>query len=217
MKRKLRLISGRKLNSPKGLETRPTPSIVREAVINILQDKLTNSHWLDLCSGSGVMTCEAIQKGVRRVLAIESNKSTAQICKSNLTSTASELNSRAYIEVICSEVIQLLKKGCSKQSFAFKKEFPNYDNRFDFIYLDPPYQSGLYSSILKNLIRGNWLKKEAMVICEFSKSTAPEISSDWLKIDEKRYGSIGLFFLTPNPASNYHDDTDSMRQQKDQE
>ena len=215
MRNKLRLISGKTINSPKGKRTRPTTSIVREAVINILQGKLKDSHWLDLCSGSGVMVCEAIHKGARRILSIESNRETAQICKSNLISTSSgSLN--PYLEVICSDVVTTLKKGCEKQSRRFRKEFPDYDYRFDFVYLDPPYNSGLYSLILGNLLTCNWLKKDAVVICEFSNSLIPEISSNWLKTNEKKYGNIGLFFLTPNQALNSLFDTDSKQPQKDQ-
>ena len=215
MKNKLRLINGKVINSPKGLKTRPTTSIVREAVINILQGKLKDSHWLDLCSGSGIMACEALQKGARRILSVELNKQTAQICKSNLISTASDLIVNTHLEVLCAEVITTLKRGCKKKSRTFIEKYPNQDFRFDFIYIDPPYNSELYNLILENLLDGNWLKKDSIVICEFSKSLKPEISSNWLKVNEKRYGNIGLFFLTPSQAYHSLDDTDSRQPQKD--
>ncbi len=217
MKNKLRLICGKVITSPKGLHTRPTTSKVREAVMNILQGKLKNSHWLDLCSGSGIMACEAIEKGAQRVLCIESNKESAQICKSNLISISSGLTSKTHTQVVCSDVLKILKKRCSDESFNFNKDFPYNDNRFDLVYIDPPYNSGIYSSILDNLIIGNWLKKESIVICEFSKTLIPDISSKWLKINKKLYGNTGLFFLTPNQAFHFHVDTDSMRPQKVQE
>ena len=70
MKGQLRLISGRKLESPKGSTTRPTQARVREAVISLLGNKVIGSDWLDLFSGSGVMGCEALQRGAQSVLAV---------------------------------------------------------------------------------------------------------------------------------------------------
>tara|TARA_Y100001968_G_scaffold333661_1_gene398127 strand:+ start:63174 stop:63827 length:654 start_codon:yes stop_codon:yes gene_type:complete len=217
LKASLKLIGGKSLKSPYGLSTRPTTSIVREAVINILRKDLNKCHWLDLCSGSGVMGCEALQMGARRVLSIELNKKTAQICKSNLISIASELSHKKCVEVISSEVNNILKKGCQKYSTKFLKEFPSEDPRFDFIYLDPPYKSGLYSLVLNNLLKGNWLKKNALVIYEFSERNIPSLPPEWFKQDKKLYGKTGLLLLTPNQASHSLYDTDSKQLQIVQE
>ena len=70
MKGKLKLLSGKRIESPLSKKTRPTSSKVREALINILGNKLKGASWLDLCSGSGAMACEVLQKGVKRVLAL---------------------------------------------------------------------------------------------------------------------------------------------------
>ena len=56
----LRLSNGQKLHSPEGLEARPTTSLVRQAVMNILAADLAQSRWLDLCSGSGAMACDCL-------------------------------------------------------------------------------------------------------------------------------------------------------------
>ena len=80
----LRLIGGRKLLSPRGSGTRPTTSRVREAIMNVLSPHLMGSSWLDLCSGSGVMGCEALQRGAQRVVAVEKDSQSAQISKLNL-------------------------------------------------------------------------------------------------------------------------------------
>ena len=74
MKGNLKLISGTRIRSPFTSKTRPTTSRVREALINILGKSLKGASWLDLCSGSGVMACEALLQGVKRILAIEHQK-----------------------------------------------------------------------------------------------------------------------------------------------
>ena len=80
----LRLSGGRRLRSPVGTTTRPTTARVREAVMNMLASELQGASWLDLCSGSGVMGCEAIERGVSRVWAVEKDPKTASVCRDNL-------------------------------------------------------------------------------------------------------------------------------------
>ena len=115
MKGKLKLISGKRIESPLSQKTRPTSSKVREAIINILGNKLKGASWLDLCSGSGAMACEALQKGVKRILAIEKQRETAKICKKNLIDVSNTMDHSIHIEVICNELISFLKKGSKKQ------------------------------------------------------------------------------------------------------
>ncbi len=98
-------MSGKKIESPSTLKTRPTSSKVREALINILGNKLKGSSWLDLCSGSGAMACEVIQKGVQRVLAIEKQRESAKICNKNLIDVSRTMDQSIRIEVICNELI----------------------------------------------------------------------------------------------------------------
>tara|TARA_Y100001968_G_scaffold239748_1_gene223248 strand:- start:150 stop:803 length:654 start_codon:yes stop_codon:yes gene_type:complete len=213
MRNNLKLLGGKTLQSPKGLYTRPTTSRVREALMNILQGEIQNCQWLDLFSGSGVVGCEALQRGARRVCSVESHKNTAHICHSNLISTASGIFQQNYIEVFCSEVNKFLREGCLKHSFKFTSVFPNSDPRFDFVYIDPPYQSNLYSSALDNLLHGGWIKSNSLVICEYSKKFSADISSSWKVFDEKNYGNSNIVLITPNQASHYLYDIGSKPQQ----
>ena len=114
MKGKLKLNSGKRIESPLNKKTRPTSSKVREAIINILGSELEGASWLDLCSGSGAMSCEVLQKGVKRILAIESQRETAKTCKKNLIDVSKKMGSSIHIDVICNELISFLKKGPKK-------------------------------------------------------------------------------------------------------
>ena len=71
MKKNLKLIGGRKIISPKENITRPTTLMVREALFNILRANVLNSNWLDLFSGTGAISCEAIDHGAKKIIAIE--------------------------------------------------------------------------------------------------------------------------------------------------
>lgn len=202
----LRLSGGRKLQSPIGQGTRPTSARVREAAMNLLRDKLFDCHWLDLFSGSGIMGCEALQKGAARVIAVEKDPKTAQICKSNLIKTSSGLSNQCCIEVLIHEVISLLKKDCRKIEWQNASKFP--DPRFDLVYLDPPYSSKLYPVVLKSLLNGNWLKHDSLVICEHSSRIGLEVNAPWIVKDQRLYGNSSLLMLSP--PKNLLVDTDSM-------
>tara|TARA_Y100001968_G_scaffold302231_1_gene315368 strand:+ start:1637 stop:2290 length:654 start_codon:yes stop_codon:yes gene_type:complete len=217
LNRKLKLTGGKILKSPIGDTTRPTTSLIREAIINILRNKLEDSHWLDLCSGSGIMGCEALQMGARRIVSIESNRETAKICKSNLMATALTISHINSVEIFSTEVVKFLEKGCKYQSINFIKKFPSYDFRFDFIYIDPPYKSSLYKLILENILIGDWIKKDGIAICEHSVRDIPTIPNNWINLSQREYGNTGLMFLTPNQAFHYRDDTGSKLQQIIQE
>ena len=202
-------MSGKRIESPLDQKTRPTSSKVREALINILGNKLREASWLDLCSGSGAMACEALQKGVKRVLAIEKQRETAKICKKNLIDVSNTMDQSIHIEVICNELISFLKKGPKNQKIQFVKDCQNPE-KFDFVFLDPPYESEVYEITQELLLSKEWIKESTTLICECSSKSMPRIHNGWKLNKEKFYGSTSLIFLIPNQALNCFDDTDSM-------
>ena len=202
-------MSGKRIESPLSQKTRPTSSKVREALINILGNKLRGASWLDLCSGSGAMACEALQKGVKRVLAIEKQRETAKICKKNLIDVSNTMDQSIHIEVICNELISFLKKGPKNQKIQFVKDCQNPE-KFDFVFLDPPYESEVYEITQELLLSKEWIKESTTLICECSSKSMPRIHNGWKLYKEKFYGNTSLLFLIPNQALNCFDDTDSM-------
>ena len=202
-------MSGKRIESPLSQKTRPTSSKVREALINILGNKLRGASWLDLCSGSGAMACEALQKGVKRVLAIEKQRETAKICKKNLIDVSNTMDQSIHIEVICNELISFLKKGPKNQKIQFVKDCQNPE-KFDFVFLDPPYESEVYEITQELLLSKEWIKESTTLICECSSKSMPRIHNGWELNKFKSYGNTSLIFLTPNQALNCFDDTDSM-------
>ena len=116
MKTNLRLIGGKRLQSPKNIHTRPTTLRVREAIFNILSNKVENSNWLDLFSGTGAISCEAYNHGARKIISIEKNKINSKICLENLLSLEDIEKRKNDIEVICKDVLNWTK--------------PNYERNF---------------------------------------------------------------------------------------
>ena len=210
MKGNLKLLSGKRIESPLNKNTRPTSSKVREAIINILGNTLQEASWLDLCSGSGAMACQALQKGVKRVLAIEKQIEVAKTCKKNLIDISHSEDRSIHIEVICTELISFLRKGPKNKKIKFKQDVPDFERKFDFVFLDPPYRSQLYEFSQELLLSKQWIKESSTLICECSSKSTPRIHNGWKLNKEKFYGKTSLLFLTPNQALNCFDDTDSM-------
>jgi len=135
MKTHLKLIGGQKIESPKTGLTRPTTLMVREAIFNILGKEVLNSFWLDLYSGSGSVSCEAINHGAKKIIAIEKNRENAIISKKNLLSLVKPEDD-INIEVICQDVFIWIKQSYKKNDSS---KFINFEkDKLDYIYLDPP-------------------------------------------------------------------------------
>ena len=192
MKTNLTLIGGKRIESPKSDKTRPTTLMVREAIFNILNKKVENSNWLDLFSGSGSISCEAYNHGAKKIVAVEKDRLTAQLCKKNLFSLNDSLSRENDINIICKDVFPWIKNHIGT-TIILKEKLENI--KFDFIYIDPPYKNNFYETLLKDLFKSNLITKKTTVICEHSKNE--EIKKDHLwKIEDIRlYGQTKLTFL----------------------
>ena len=192
MKTNLTLIGGKRIESPKSDKTRPTTLMVRQAIFNILNNKVKNSNWLDLFSGSGSISCEAFNHGAKKIVAVEKDRKTANLCKKNLFSLQDSQLKQKDINIICRDVLPWIKKYSGTKIF----EKNNLENiKFDFIYIDPPYKKNFYKALLKDLFTSHLITKKTIVICEHSKEEV--IKEDFLwKIDDSRlYGQTKLTFL----------------------
>ena len=170
--------------------------------MNILAPRLEGSRWLDLCSGSGVMGCEAIERGVSTVFALERNRRCARICTENLNAVADQCRPRPLIRVVCRDLLCWLRKKGEKPPF-------------DIVYFDPPYDRNLYQSALKLLGEGSWISRNGILICEHRSGQEPNGAEDWEILDRRSYGTSSLILLSP-PEHCLHAGTDSRLQRKGQ-
>jgi len=166
MKTNLRLIGGKKLQSPNNFCTRPTTLRVREAIFNILKNRVENSNWLDLFSGTGAISCEAYNHGAKKIIAIEKNKNNSKICLENLLSLQDIDNRKNDIDVICKDVLNWTKPNYERNLSSKILDLNKF--KFDFVYLDPPYDASFHELVLNQIFNCNFLKKDSIVICEHS-------------------------------------------------
>ena len=193
MKTNLRLIGGKRLQSPNNIYTRPTTLRVREAIFNILNNRVENCNWLDLFSGTGAISCEAYNHGARKIIAIEKNKINSKICLENLLSLEDIENRKNDIEVICKDVLNWTKPNYERKTTSKILELDKF--RFDFVYLDPPYYENFHDLVLNQIFNCNFLKKNSIVICEHSPSLYIKKNKLWETIDVRDYGQSRLTFL----------------------
>ena len=193
MKTKLRLIGGKRLESPKNIYTRPTTLRVREAIFNILRNRVENSNWLDLFSGTGAISCEAYNHGAKKIVAIEKNKNNSKICLKNLLSLHNIESRKKDIDVICNDVLIWTKPNHKRNSLSKNNDLDKL--KFDFIYLDPPYGANYHEFVLDQIFNCNFLKKDSIVICEHSPELVIKKSNLWETIDVRDYGQSRLTFL----------------------
>lgn len=112
------------LSAPKSALTRPTSSRLREAVFNICQGSIEDASFLDLFAGSGAIGLEALSRGAKSALLVDSCKECASCIKKNIETL--KFGDRATF--VCGDVFALLKK------------FSANGRQFDLIYADPPYE-----------------------------------------------------------------------------
>lgn len=158
-------LKSRKIDSPKGSNVRPTLSQVRESIFSSLfsQIDFEGKSFLDAFAGSGIMGFEAYSRGFENVSFIEKDKKTFFLLKDN----ASKLNVKADFHF--GDTLKVLKK---------------LDFAYDVIYVDPPYQSGLYDDVLCIVRENKLLNSEGIIILEHPKEL--EINTEGLNIIKQK-------------------------------
>lgn len=178
----MRVISGRakgtKLASVRGLVTRPTADRVKESLFNILGPDVAGSTFLDLYAGSGAVGLEALSRGAQKVYWVDSNRACANQIKANLAKTKLS-GGVIYTNDVFRALTQLERK----------------EDRFDFIFLDPPYDQGLVKETLMQLADLTLLKTGGIIIAEASKKEeAPQAVSKLCLKNIRQYGDVSLLF-----------------------
>lgn len=168
------IYKGRKIVVPDENIVRPTLSKIRESIFNTLFSMIDfeNKKFLDMFAGSGIMGMEASSRGFDYVLALEKNPKVARILKENYEKLGVNPN---------------IKIGDSlKQKIT---------DKFDVIYIDPPYFSGIYDKALEKIKNDNLLAEDGIVILEHVADVQWE-NLDFSLIKQKKYSGKTITFLS---------------------
>lgn len=139
------LARGRNLEAPQGLDTRPSSDMTKQAVFNIIQNYVEGSCFLDLFAGSGQMGIEALSRGAKNAIFIDSSSKAVEIVKANLKH--------------CGLMEQARVALMDAKSFL-----QNGSQLFDIVFLDPPYQQNIIDAILPLAVER--MAPGGIIICE---------------------------------------------------
>lgn len=183
----MRIITGKakgvRLLTLEGEKTRPTSERVKEAVFSMLQFDIEGRRVLDLFAGSGQMALEAISRGAREAVMIDKAKEAVAVINKN----AEKTKLADACRVFCMDYAEYIRR--------FRGE------KFDIIFLDPPYAAGLYAPALAALLDGEMLKSTTLIVCEsdtdeiFGKNESLAKKFEAVKVS--RYSKTVITVLTP--------------------
>jgi 16S rRNA (guanine966-N2)-methyltransferase len=172
---RVRIIGGRwrsrVIHFPPAAQLRPTPDRVRETLFNWLGQRLDGLACLDLFAGSGALGFEALSRGAARVVLVESDRTVAAALRES-----AKLLEAEGAEIVMGEAMSFLGRGAE---------------RFDVVFLDPPYASDLAARAMERLTAR--LNPGAKVYVESAEALDPP--PPWKALREDRAGAVryGLY------------------------
>ena len=165
---------GRRLKELEGMETRPTTDRVKEGIFNIIQFDLEGRRILDLYAGTGQLGIEALSRGASSAVFVEQRRDAAALTKDNLKLT--QLGDRG--RVINGEAMSFLSSAREK---------------FDIIFVDPPYAANLWESTLNAISRFDILANHGIIVCESPlHQELPEMAPPYARHRTYKYGQIQI-------------------------
>ena len=177
-------LKGRRLVTPKGDTTRPTADQVRIALMDTLMPRLPGARVLDLFAGAGGVGLEAISRGAAEVVFVERDARAVAALRENVE--ALDLGGAARVKRgdVLRELEALYRAG----------------ERFDLVFLDPPYDAGLVETTLETLGGGGLLMAEGWVIAQhFTKRAPAERIGVLFAFRTRRFGETTLTFYRAAP------------------
>lgn len=164
----MRVISGKyKGKVLKGFDidgTRPTMDRVKESLFAIIQNDIKDAVCLDLFAGSGSLGIEALSNGAKKCYFVDNGKYILNILKHNLK----DMDSSIIIEK------------------HYHQALKSFNEKFDIIFLDPPYKDNLIGKAIKDIIEYDLLNDNGLIICEYE---TEEFTCNLNIIKENKYGS----------------------------
>jgi 16S rRNA (guanine(966)-N(2))-methyltransferase RsmD len=171
-----------------GEATRPTAERTKEAVFSMIQFDIEGRKVLDLFAGSGQLALEALSRGAASAILCDKSKEAVNVIKKNAEKTRLSEKCKIY----SSDAQTLLGRLG--------------DERFDIVFLDPPYALKAIPGILFSLIANKRLKPTSIIVCETAE--APDVFGSDDELCEKfnikkqtRYGAACVTIMSPKEES----------------
>ncbi|GJM56842.1 16S rRNA (guanine(966)-N(2))-methyltransferase RsmD [uncultured Dubosiella sp.] len=173
----MRIISGSArgthIEAPEGHDTRPVTDKIRQSLFNIWQWDIPGSHFLDVFSGSGSMGLEALSRGADRVVMIEKAPKAVKVINQNIKKCHLE---NKNVQVLAANVFTAL---------------PALHEKFDIIYLDPPYTvDEIFQPVMELLGSLDLLNEDGIVVIRTRKEK--EMDEEYGRLEKYRDKVYGI-------------------------
>ena len=161
---------GRRLETPENYDIRPTADKVKEALFSMIAFEIEDAVCVDLFAGTGSLGLEALSRGALRCYFCDNAREAARIIRMNVAHVGAEEKSVVL-------------------SGDFRKGLGRIKEKADFIFLDPPYEGGLYEKAFHAIAEAQLLAAGGTIIAESrSDKNLPEEIAGFVKVKERKYG-----------------------------
>jgi 16S rRNA (guanine966-N2)-methyltransferase len=172
---------GRLIDTPTGQSVRPTTALVRQALFNILGERITGATILDLFAGAGTVSFEALSRGADRAVTVERDRGLVAL----IEATARRLECSDRVRVVPADVVHWLEQQ------------PRDLERAGVCYVDAPYRDEVVLRVLELL--GS--SPVPLVVCEHHRGRALPAATGQLQVVRTAvYGSTQLTFFAARPV-----------------
>lgn len=169
-------LKGRRLRVPDAPGLRPTSDRVRQALFDILGQRLPGGRVLDACAGTGALGFEALSRGAEEVVFVESGRVACAAIREN----AAGLGVADRCRLVQGDVLALLDGG-------------RLAGPFDWVFADPPWADGVHGALLPALHRSGIVAAGATVVLERdTRAESAPPPPGWTRIRTAVYGRTGL-------------------------
>ncbi len=164
---------GRALITMKDRSIRPTTDRVKESIFNLIQGVIEDAKVLDLFAGSGALGIEALSRGAESVTFVDRSNDSIETVNTNLKKVSGKVN-------------------------VLRKDFLNTidylsarNEKFDIIFLDPPYKQGLDKLALEKITEAGILANDGIIIVERAREDVElEFGGELRCVNRRDYGSV---------------------------
>lgn len=173
---------GRKLKVPRlsrDRRVRPLTDQAKEALFNILGERVPDSYFLDLFAGTGSVGIEALSRGARLAIFVELDRKVVSTIRENLAACGLDDSAEIYSLDVLRAIKLLNSNKC----------------RFDIVFLGAPYDSPALEKALEMIAQSNIIKEDGVVVAEHrAKHAIAPSYGDFFDVRDARYGDTVLSF-----------------------
>ena len=156
--------------------TRPTMDRVKESLFAMIQNYIPNSYVLDLFSGSGNLAFESLSEGANSAVLVDSNYKAIKVIENNIKNIS--IDNTKVLNMDYKKALEYLK-----------------DEKFDIIFLDPPYKTNYIEESIKLISKFNVLSNEGIIVCESDNLDKIIYTDEYKCIKDKKYGDKYIVIL----------------------